>query len=117
MRIIRLMMLGVLIVVTALCFEAAWQGAQDLDEVLGRARWAHTDFIIRAHRVRAPELKPSPVEVAEPEWHEVEPPGPNHFAPDALARLPEFSLESRAGFGAYLQHHSDRAPTKFEIEP
>ena len=76
MRIIRLMMLGVLIVVTALCFEAAWQGAQDLDEVLGRARWAHTDFIIRAHRVRAPELKPSPVEVAEPEWHEVEPPGP-----------------------------------------
>ena len=40
-----------------------------------------------------------------------------HFAPDALARLPEFSLESRAGFGAYLQHHSDRAPTKFEREP
>lgn len=28
-----------------------------------------------------------------------------HFADDALARLPEFKLESRAGFSAYLEHH------------
>ena len=40
-----------------------------------------------------------------------------HFGPDALERLPEFQLESRAGFGAYLKHHADREPTKFEIEP
>ena len=39
-----------------------------------------------------------------------------HFAPDVLARLPEFQLESRAGFSAYLQHHSARPPTEFEIE-
>lgn len=39
-----------------------------------------------------------------------------HFAPEALARLPEFQLESRAGFTAYLQHHSDRPSAKFEIE-
>lgn len=40
-----------------------------------------------------------------------------HFAPEALARLPEFQLESRAGFGAYLQHHSARGPTSFDLEP
>ncbi len=40
-----------------------------------------------------------------------------HFAPDVLARLPEFQLESRAGFGAYLEHHADRPPTAFELEP
>jgi hypothetical protein len=28
-----------------------------------------------------------------------------HFADEALARLPEFRLESRAGFSAYLAHH------------
>ncbi|MGV3623275.1 MAG: 2OG-Fe(II) oxygenase [Archangium sp.] len=28
-----------------------------------------------------------------------------HFADDALARLPDFRLESRAGFSAYLEHH------------
>ncbi len=28
-----------------------------------------------------------------------------HFAPDALSRLPDFKLESRAGFSAYLEHH------------
>lgn len=40
-----------------------------------------------------------------------------HFEPEALARLPAFQLESRAGFGAYLQHHSARGPTKFDLEP
>jgi hypothetical protein len=30
------------------------------------------------------------------------------FAPDALARLPEFQLHSKAGFDAYLQSHSAR---------
>jgi hypothetical protein len=39
-----------------------------------------------------------------------------HFAPDVLARLPEFQLESRAGFSAYLKHHSARPATEFEIE-
>lgn len=39
-----------------------------------------------------------------------------HFAPEALARLPEFQLESRAGFTAYLEHHSNRPPTPFELE-
>ncbi|MFO0596930.1 MAG: 2OG-Fe(II) oxygenase [Myxococcaceae bacterium] len=29
-----------------------------------------------------------------------------HFAPDALARLPDFKLDSKAGFGAYLEHHA-----------
>lgn len=28
-----------------------------------------------------------------------------HFSPEALARLPDFKLESRAGFSAYLEHH------------
>lgn len=28
-----------------------------------------------------------------------------HFAPEALARLPDFRLESRAGFSAFLSHH------------
>lgn len=28
-----------------------------------------------------------------------------HFTDDALARLPDFKLESRAGFSAYLEHH------------
>lgn len=32
-----------------------------------------------------------------------------HFRDEALAKLPEFKLESRAGFGAYLQHHAQRS--------
>lgn len=28
-----------------------------------------------------------------------------HLAPEPLARVPEFKLESRAGFSAYLKHH------------
>lgn len=98
MRIIRLVMLGAMIVVTTLCFEAAWQGAQDMDEVLGRARWAQTDFIVRTHGVRAPKLQPPLEEVAEPEWQEVEPPGPKAVThhrrfkrPPAVAK-PELSL-------------------------
>ena len=39
------------------------------------------------------------------------------FEDAALARLPEFQLESRAGFGAFLKHHSRRAPTEFDVEP
>ncbi len=31
-----------------------------------------------------------------------------HFGPEALERLPDFKLESRAGFGAFLQHHASR---------
>lgn len=39
-----------------------------------------------------------------------------HFAPDALARLPSFRLESRAGFGAFLDDHAQRPATQFERE-
>lgn len=35
-----------------------------------------------------------------------------HFADDALARLPDFRLESRAGFSAYLEHHQ-----QLRVEP
>lgn len=31
-----------------------------------------------------------------------------HFAPEVLARLPAFKLDSRAGFQAYLAHHAQR---------
>ncbi len=39
-----------------------------------------------------------------------------HFLPEALSRLPEFQLESRAGFGAYLDHHAARPPSSFELD-
>jgi hypothetical protein len=38
------------------------------------------------------------------------------FEPEVLARMPDFQLESRAGFGAYLKHHAERPVTKFELE-
>lgn len=41
-----------------------------------------------------------------------------HFADEALARIPEFKLDSRAGFGAFLKHHQDQpAPRSFLVEP
>lgn len=40
-----------------------------------------------------------------------------HFAQGALARLPEFQLESRAGFNAYLKHHLARGPGNFDLDP
>ncbi|MFT3707521.1 MAG: 2OG-Fe(II) oxygenase [Archangium sp.] len=40
-----------------------------------------------------------------------------HFPDEALARLPEFQLDSRAGFGAFLEHHAGlREQKTFEIE-
>lgn len=39
-----------------------------------------------------------------------------HFAPDALARLPEFKLDSRAGFAAYLAHHAGREGRTFDLD-
>jgi hypothetical protein len=39
-----------------------------------------------------------------------------HFEPDALLRLPEFQLESRAGFSACLELHAGKPATDFEIE-
>jgi hypothetical protein len=33
-----------------------------------------------------------------------------HLAPEHLANVPAFKLESRAGFGAYLDHHAARQP-------
>ena len=39
-----------------------------------------------------------------------------HFEPEALARLPEFQLESRAGFGAFLKHHEERGPGSFDLD-
>ena len=40
-----------------------------------------------------------------------------HFAEDALARLPDFQLDSRAGFGVFLEHHAKQPPKQFELEP
>jgi hypothetical protein len=39
-----------------------------------------------------------------------------HFEPEALARLPAFQLDSRAGFRAYLKDHAARPPKPFELE-
>jgi hypothetical protein len=39
-----------------------------------------------------------------------------HFDPEALARVPTFQLDSRAGFGAYLKDHAARPPKAFELE-
>lgn len=40
------------------------------------------------------------------------------FADEALARLPEFKLDSRGGFGAYLKHHQgQQEPKGFDLEP
>jgi hypothetical protein len=38
------------------------------------------------------------------------------FEDEALARLPDFKLDSRAGFGAYLEHHRERGAKQLEIE-
>lgn len=40
-----------------------------------------------------------------------------HFAPEPLARLPAFHLESRAGFENHLRAHASRPPRPFELEP
>jgi hypothetical protein len=40
-----------------------------------------------------------------------------HFPPEALARLPAFKLDSRAGFGAYLDDHASRPAASFTLEP
>ncbi len=42
-----------------------------------------------------------------------------HFAPDALERLPDFQLDSRAGFDAFLEAHRSRGAgttPAFELE-
>lgn len=39
-----------------------------------------------------------------------------HFSDEALARLPGFKLDSRAGFKAYLEHHGQQRPKQFEVE-
>ncbi len=39
-----------------------------------------------------------------------------HFEPDALARLPRFQLDSRAGFSAYLDSHAAAPVRTFELE-
>jgi hypothetical protein len=40
-----------------------------------------------------------------------------HFTPEALGRLPAFKLDSRAGFGAYLDDHASRPAASFTLEP
>ena len=40
-----------------------------------------------------------------------------HFPDEALARLPEFQLDSRAGFGAFLAYHAKHGTKDFELEP
>lgn len=39
-----------------------------------------------------------------------------HFPDDALAKLPKFKLDSRAGFRAFLKDHEQRGPKSFELE-
>lgn len=39
------------------------------------------------------------------------------FEADALSRLPQFKLDSRAGFRAFLDHHAERPAKEFEREP
>jgi hypothetical protein len=39
-----------------------------------------------------------------------------HFPEEALARLPDFQLDSRAGFGAFLKFHEGREKKDFVIE-
>lgn len=39
-----------------------------------------------------------------------------HFPDEALARLPAFKLDSRAGFGAYLDDHARRPPAAFTLD-
>lgn len=38
------------------------------------------------------------------------------FEPEALARLPTFRVQSKAGFAAYLADHRERGPTPFTLE-
>lgn len=45
MRTSRMLMLGVLVVLTALCFELAWNAAQDTGDLLGRQ--APADYVVR----------------------------------------------------------------------
>jgi hypothetical protein len=40
-----------------------------------------------------------------------------HFAPEPLARLPDFKLDTKAGFGAFLDDHARRPPAAFDVEP
>jgi hypothetical protein len=46
MRLLRTLMLGVLVVVTALSFELAWNGAQDTRAVLSRQDLSVTEYIV-----------------------------------------------------------------------
>jgi hypothetical protein len=39
-----------------------------------------------------------------------------HFNDEALAKLPSFKLDSRAGFKAFLEHHAKQEPKEFELE-
>lgn len=39
-----------------------------------------------------------------------------HFEADALARVPAFHVESRAGFEGYLKAHANRPPKQFDLE-
>lgn len=39
-----------------------------------------------------------------------------HFEPEALAKVPAFHVESRAGFEGYLKAHANRPPKQFELE-
>jgi hypothetical protein len=39
-----------------------------------------------------------------------------HLEAAALARLPDFQLDSRAGFAAYLDAHAKRPATRFDLE-
>lgn len=51
MRVLRLLLLGVLFVATAICFDLAWDAAQDLNETLVRQRWEHQRVRMGSARV------------------------------------------------------------------
>jgi hypothetical protein len=38
------------------------------------------------------------------------------FEPEALARLPAFRVQSKAGFAAYLDDHRERGPSSFTLD-
>ncbi len=86
-----------------------WDGPNDLGRISPRANHAVHFRGDLAHEVRAFEAGSGTLRASLViEQY--------HFDPEALERLPDFQLESRAGFGAFLQHHAARPPSSFEVD-
>ncbi|MDX2015272.1 MAG: 2OG-Fe(II) oxygenase [Myxococcaceae bacterium] len=88
---------------------ALWNGAVPVGLVTPRVGQAVHFRGDLAHAVRpfegAPELRRASLVIEQ-----------YHFGEEALARLPAFKLDSRAGFGAYLDDHARRPPTVFTLD-